>query len=48
MIVRKKRKEWSAVKTWAMPDKALEFCPLHAEQDPKPGGVCGCKNNLRY
>lgn len=42
-----KRREWSAVKTRAMPDKALVFCPLHAEPDPKPGGVYGPKNNLR-
>lgn len=42
-----KRRERSAVKTWAMPDKALVFCPLHEEPDLKPGGVRGPKNNLR-
>ena len=42
-----KRKEWSAVKTRATPDKALEFCPPHAKPDPKPGGGCGCENNLK-
>lgn len=43
-----KSREWSAVKTQATPDKALVFCPLHAEPDPKSGRVCGPKNNLRH
>lgn len=37
MIVGEKRREWSAVKTQAAPDKALVFCSLHTEPDPKPG-----------
>ncbi len=41
-----KRGEWSAVKTWQTPDKALMFCPLHAKPDLKPEGVFGPENNL--
>lgn len=42
-----KRREWSAVKTLATPDKALVFCPLHAEPDSESGAVYVPKNNLR-
>lgn len=38
-----KRREWSAVKTWATPDKTRVFCPLHTESDPQPGGFVGPK-----
>lgn len=42
-----KRREWSAVKTQAIPDKVLEFCPLYIQPDPKPGSMNRAKNNLR-